>query len=408
MIALPLSLDGLDFREYGGYPALGFAVGLLVYAERPGLWWALPAETAVVAVALSRTYDLPPLLGLVGAATLVVPSYVVWRLLTRNGTVAFEMDSVVGERPSSLMATAVGAAICAAVGGGLSLLEVSLGDAALTTLMSFVSALAAQLSVLPILSEGSRVAAGPRAEQAVQWVVLLTVSVAVFLPQGPLTTLFLILTVLGWGANRGSPRSSHLQVMLVSVVAYLLTFTGHGPLAGTPAGMPGSANPILLYLFIMSCAYLAIPISASISRQQVTAAEATRSAATMERLLESARQTLIITTDAFGRMTRVNRGAELILGMSAGELLGRSPAVLHTAKEIARHARRLRLPEDDFTRIALAMADSGERWDWTPQQQGVHQRSQSGAEPESDREQGLVARRLVALDVGHRPGPAAA
>ncbi len=363
MIALPLSLDGLDFRAYGGYPAVGFAVALLVYAERHGLWWALTAETAVITAALSRTYDLHPLLGLVGSASLTLPAYVVWRLLTRNGTVTFEMDSILGER-RFFVATALGAAVCAAIGGTLSLFEVSAGDALLTTLMAFVSALAAQLSVLPILSDGSRSAAGNKAERILQWVMLLGVSVVVFWPQGPLTMLFVILTVLGWGANRGSPRSSHLQVMLVSVVAYALTFTGHGPLAGTPAGMPISANPILLYLFIMSCAYLTIPISASISRQQLASAESTRSASTMERLLESARQTLIITTDPYGRITRVNRGAELILGYGSEELLGQSPAVLHPEEEIARHARRMGLPEDDFAQVALAMAASGERWDW--------------------------------------------
>ncbi len=363
MIGLPLSLEGLDFREYGGYPALGFAVGLLVYAGPRGVWFALAAETLVITGALSRTYDLPLLLGLVGSASLTVPAYLVWRVITRTGTVRFEMDSVSGER-RFLAATAAGAALCALIGGSLSLFEVTVGDALLTTLMAFVSALAAQLSVLPILSDGSRTAAGPVGEQITQWVALLVVSVLVFWPSGPLTMLFLILTALGWGANRGSPRSSHLQVMLVSMVAYALTFTGHGPLADTPSGMPESFNPILLYTFIISSAYLAIPISASLARQQLSAAEATRSASTMERLLESAKQTLIITTDPFGRITRVNRGAELILGYGARELLGRSPAVLHTKEEIARHARLLGLPEDDFIQIALAMAESGERWDW--------------------------------------------
>ncbi len=363
MIVLPLSLDGLDFRTFGGYPAVGFAVALLLLSGRRWLGWALLVETVLVSAALTRTYDIAPVLGLLGSITVTVPALLVWHLLTRGGRRSFEVDSLAGER-RFFRATTLGAAVCAVIGGLLSLAEVSASDALLTGLMSFLSALAAQLAVLPVIPRSPRSSPGHPAERILMWVVLLIVVPAVFLPDSSLPVVFLLPAALSWSANRGATRSSHYQLLVVSVAAYLFTFNGRGPFAQTPAGMPEITGPIMLYLFLVASAYAAIPISASISRLQAVTAEATASASTMERLFESARQSMIITTDAMGVITRVNRGAELILGYDAAELLGRNPAVLHSEEELVRQARRRGLADDDFRGTVEAMAKSGERWDW--------------------------------------------
>ncbi len=362
MIVGPLSLDGLDYRTFGGYPAVGFAVALLIYLGRRWLWWTLLVETLVIGVALTRTYDVPLALGMTGAVTVTAPALLVWFLLAR-GDRRFEISTMAGERRLGF-ATAAGALLCGVIGGAFALAEVEPRVAILIGAMTVLSSLAAQLSVLPLLDRASRLSAGTKKERVVQWCVLLCITGVVFVPHTSLPMTFLVPAVLSWGANRGSPRSSHRQLLVVSLVSYLLTFWGHGPFAQAANGRPDIVSPILLSLFLIVCAYVTIPISGSVDRLQRITDKATRSASTMERLFESAHRTLIITTDAKGRITRFNRGAEVMLGYRADEVLGRPADIFRAGDEVIRHARRLDLPEDDFSKIALSMAESSEPWDW--------------------------------------------
>ncbi|MCW2834637.1 MAG: domain S-box protein [Nocardioides sp.] len=361
MIVVPLSLEGLDYRSFGGFPAVGFAVALVVYLGRRWLWWTLLVETVVIVAALTRTYDVSPLLGIAGSITITVPALLVWFLLTR-GDRTFEISTHRGEQ-RLILATAAGALVCGTLGGLFALAQVEPRDALLTGAMSFLSSLAAQLAVLPVLDRASRTGTAPKAEQWAQWGLLLVVVALVFGPVSTLPVLFVVPAALSWGANRGSPRVAHNQLLLVSVVAYLLTFLGRGPLA-LEGGRGEIAGPILLYVFLVACAYVTIPISGSVARLQRVTLSATQAASTMERLFESAHRTLIISADSKGLITRFNRGAELMLGYDADDVLGQPVTKLSPAEEVARHARRLGLSEDDFRSLAMAMAASPEPWDW--------------------------------------------
>lgn len=362
MIVGPLSLDGLDYRTFGGYPAVGFAVALVIYLGRRWLWWTLLAETLVIGAALTRTYDVSPVLGLAATLTVTAPALLVWTLLAR-GDRQFEISTLAGER-RLVAATAAGALLCGALGGVFSLAQVEPRDAVLTAAMSFLSSLSAQLSVLPMLDRASRVSTGRSRERAAQWIILIGVTALVFGFRTTLPLAFVVPAVLSWGANRGSPRSAHQQLLVVSLMAYLLTFFGRGPLAQAVDGRPDIVSPILLYLFLVVCAYVTIPIAGSVARLQRVTIKATQSASTMERLFESAHRTLIITTDANGIITRFNRGAERILGYRADEVLGRPADMFRAGDEVVRHARRLSLPVNDFRSLAINMAESSEPWDW--------------------------------------------
>ncbi len=91
--------------------------------------------------------------------------------------------------------------------------------------------------------------------------------------------------------------------------------------------------------------------------------QATRSATTLQRLLDSAGGTVIIATDGVGRITHYNAGAQQLLGYAPEEVMGLNPGMFHTPEEIARHATHFGVPPDHI-RVVLAMVEAGERRDW--------------------------------------------
>ena len=237
-------------------------------------------------------------------------------------------------------------------------------DALIAGLMSFLAALTAQLVVLPLINQtAGRRAAARSGELVVQRVLMAAVTLAVFWPDTRLAVAFLIFPILGWAAVRATRREAHVQLFLVCLTAYALTFMGRGPLAGTMRGVPDPLAPGLVYLFVAAACYLIVPLSLTVERLFTMTGQATRSATTLERLLDSASGTVIIATDAVGRITHYNAGAQQLLGYTADEVMGRNPEMFHTRQEIARHAEHFGVPVD-HTRVVLAMVEAGARRDW--------------------------------------------
>ena len=237
-------------------------------------------------------------------------------------------------------------------------------DALVAGLMSFLAALTAQLVVLPLIIQtaGRRAAARP-GELVVQRLLMAAVTLAVFWPDTRLGVAFLVFPVLGWAAVRASRRETHVQLFLVCLTAYALTFIGRGPLAGTMRGVPDPLAPALVYLFVAAACYLIVPLTLTVERLFTMTGQATRSATTLERLLDSASGTVIVATDAVGRITHYNAGAEQLLGYTAEEVVGQNPVMFHTPEEIARHAQHFGVPADHVS-VVLAMVEAGERRDW--------------------------------------------
>ena len=127
--------------------------------------------------------------------------------------------------------------------------------------------------------------------------------------------------------------------------------------------MPEDLTPTLLYLYMAACCYLIVPLTLNVERLSRMTSQATRSATTIQRLLDSASGTLFIATDAIGRITHYNAGAEQALGYSQEEVLGQSPGMFHTEEETARQAREMGVP-NAYLEVVLAMVSSGARRDW--------------------------------------------
>jgi PAS domain S-box-containing protein len=230
--------------------------------------------------------------------------------------------------------------------------------------MSFLSALTAQLTVLPMLIRGSgRAPAAGVPERLLQRILLVVLVPLVFVPTTRLGVAFTIFPLLGWAAIRSSRRETHVQMFLVCVAAYALTFSGRGPLAGPLNGVDESFTPALLYVFMAAACYMTVPLTMTVERLSTMSGHATRTAMTVERLLDAASGALIIATDANGRITHYNTGAQQALGYTPEKLVGHTPALFHSQKELELQAAHFGVTADHAT-IVLEMVRRGERRDW--------------------------------------------
>ena len=362
LTAVPLSLDGLQPTSYGGWPALGFAVALFLVAGAERRWPVFVAETVVTTPALMLGYEIALWRGLLGSLAVTVPALLSQHLLTRERPAHLLLDEVDSVRYHA--ATAASALLCAGFAALAVIDSLSSHDLGLSVLMAFLAALTAQLAVLPLLVPRSRRhASGGVIELTVQRLLLTAVMLVVFLPSTSISLAFLVFPVLGWAALRATRRETHVQLFVVCAAAYAFTFEGYGPWAAPNDMVPDDLTPTLLYLYMAACCYLIVPLTLNVERLSRMTRQATRSATTIQRLLDSASGTLFIGTDAIGRITHYNAGAEQALGYSQEEVLGQSPGMFHTEEETARQAREMGVP-NAYLEVVLAMVQSGARRDW--------------------------------------------
>lgn len=97
---------------------------------------------------------------------------------------------------------------------------------------------------------------------------------------------------------------------------------------------------------------------------EVRTAEVGRATATVSRILDAARNTLLIATDPDFRITHFNVGAEKLLGYSESEVMGRSVAGYLDSDELTRHAAELGVGTEPAPVLAAMVEDGGHR-DWT-------------------------------------------
>ena len=362
LTAAPLTLEGLQPTSYGGWPALGFAVALFLVAGSEHRWQVFVSETIVVVPALMAGYDISVGRALIGSLAVTVPALLAQYLLTRHRPAHLLLDEVDSIRYHG--ATAISASLCAGFAALAVIGSLSSRDLGLSVLMSFLAGLTAQLAVLPMLVAPSRRrAAAGLLELNVQRLLLLVVLVVVFVPSTSISLAFVVFPVLGWGAHRATRREAHVQLFVVCATAYAFTFQGYGPFDAPNEVVPEELTPTLLYLFMAACCYLTVPMTVNVERLSRMTSQATRSATTIQRLLDSASGTLFIATDAIGRITHYNAGAEQALGYTQEEVLGQSPGIFHTAEETARQAREMGVP-DGYLEVVLAMVRTGARRDW--------------------------------------------
>ena len=241
------------------------------------------------------------------------------------------------------------------------------GSAGALFVSTFIGTAASLAVLLPFFLDCSPHECQARAtERAVAWAMLLGATLGIFAFTHVPGTGFVIIPLLGWTALRLSMREAVAQVLLVTVVSSVFTSLGAGPFAPAEA-TPGSREltGVLISLFVLDCVFIVVPLSMAVGQQQRKASEAFLEREKLQHVLSSATGMAIIGTDQFGRINLFNPGAEYLLGYSAAEVMGRSPAIFHTADEIATQAERLGV-EPDFVTVSLAQAAKPKPWsaDW--------------------------------------------
>ncbi len=361
LLVASLSVNGLRPTAYGGWPAPGLVVAVLLLAGRQWHRTALVAITAVAGGAITLGYDQPLWVALVASGSLTLPAVITWRLLGRPPDGRLRIEQVDNNRYH--LAVTVSAAVCAGIGGLMVLFVFGVRDVPLTLAMTFCSSLTAQLMILPLFLDSRGRAAGHPLELWVQRLVLVVETTVVFGLDTGLPLLFLVLGPLAWAAIRASRREANVQLVLVCAVGYALTFLGHGPLTVLPADLPRFVAPLIMYLFVATACFTIIPATLNVEHLSHMTQRAHQAATTMERLIDSAENTMIIATDRRGAITHFNTGAQQLLGFEPSEVLGRHPAMFASPGEIERHAGYFEV-EPDLAVVSLTQAHRGVRRDW--------------------------------------------
>jgi Na+-translocating ferredoxin:NAD+ oxidoreductase RnfA subunit len=85
LVAVPVSIPGLQTTSYGGWPAVGVAVALFLAAGRRDRWAVMVVATLVAGTALAFSYDVAVWLGWLGGLSVILPSLLTAHLLDPSG-----------------------------------------------------------------------------------------------------------------------------------------------------------------------------------------------------------------------------------------------------------------------------------------------------------------------------------
>jgi len=225
-----------------------------------------------------------------------------------------------------LILASTGGAVVAALGAAS--LSLALGWGTPTTLAASVgvAGLASQLLLLPFFCDLRRsepvAAVG---ERVALWSLVLVVPTGVFAADDLAAALFLVIPVLVWGGLRSGALEALAQLVVTTVLVAHLTTYGSGPFvdAAETAGFPTDTRGVLLAMFVAICAVVVLALVVSVGDQRQLTRQAATERDRVQNIVDGTLGVAIIGSDAAGRITLFNPGAERLLGYEAAEVLGR-------------------------------------------------------------------------------------
>ncbi len=341
----------------GIWPA-GLGTACLLVAPRP----RTPVLVAIVALlgtgsiwAGGRPLDVAAGLG----AGLALGVWAMWRILAQGRRERATL------RTSADLARFLGGGFAgagvAATAAAITSLVTGWGEPGLLALAVGTSHLGAQLIVVPVFCRlRNHAPVAPRAERVAQWVLIVTVTPAVFAPEEFPSVVFLVVPLLVWGAMRGSAYEALAQLIAVQAFAIPLTTWGHGPFAnaGPRFGVSVDGQGILLSTYGVVCALVVVPVVLTVGEQLEHARQSAAERDKVQNIVNGAAGVAIIGTDELGHITLFNPGAERLLGYRAEEVLGLLTRQFHSAAAVSDKAAELGVV-DDFGVVAAALIGKG-------------------------------------------------
>jgi diguanylate cyclase (GGDEF)-like protein/PAS domain S-box-containing protein len=228
-----------------------------------------------------------------------------------------------------------------------------------------------------VLSRDARNPRAPQAELLALVAACVALTAAIFLaPEARGLPLVLghpslVLPVLIWGAVRLGPRGAGIALLIVGAGAAWGTVHGLGPFARTdwsPADRVLSVQGFLLVAVLCT-----LTVAATTQERRAAARQATVERERFAAVLRAATGYAIVATDPEGLITVFNRGAERLLGHTAGDVVGTLPlTALLDRDEVAARAGELGLAPGFEVLVAAARRGDSETREWSYRHRDGH------------------------------------
>ena len=178
---------------------------------------------------------------------------------------------------------------------------------------------------------------------------------------------FLLLPILLWSAARFSSRWTNIELLLTAFGIAALTAANHGPFQELTGHISLLEIAASSQTFVAVSGIAVVAFSVAVAHLRDSLRQNAEHEGQLKQLLDSARGTAFIVTDPNGTITMFSPGAELLLGYTAEEVVGRStPIPFHDRREIHVRARELGVAPD-YRVVTKPLEDGAgqETRDWT-------------------------------------------
>jgi PAS domain S-box-containing protein len=344
VLGLGAVLAAPDGTHIGGMWPVGLVAGLLVYVGRQ-LVRPIAAALVVLVFATFALGGYPLGVSVGYAVAIVVEGLLTLKVLTVRWGYGRRLNDDL-DLARFTLAAMIGS-LAGATLFALTSLVAGFGTPWAVFVITLATHLASQLILLSFFMEEFRhPGESGQKERWLRWTLTVLITLAAFVPVNTPGLVFFVLPVIAWGALRAPLREALWQLVVVATIASVAIQFDRGPFEKLALlqNRPLELETAPQQAFLLGCALVCLPFAMAVARSRQHATEVLSERERLRRVVSGATGMAIIETDEHGHITLFNPGAELLLGYTEDELLGRKADMFHSPEEIARQAELLGVP----------------------------------------------------------------